>query len=167
MNDLRTSSMMHFLQKMIILGKLPPFTNKPFIDIGSGNGFGIHIIRALGGIPLGIEIDQKKVTAAHTSGIKQEEPIHADATAFLKKSPESMYDGVTLFLAPLYDGSFIEVIRRLERVLKSNAIVILTTPTPIEMELAAPILQEINIIGKVEWHSELSCDKYVFIGRKG
>lgn len=171
MSDSRTSSMINFLEKMIVLGKLTSFTNKKILDIGSGSGFGINVIKALGGIPLGIEIDEKKVSAAYQSGIKPEELINTDAAEFIKKSTAiqnaaSTYDGVTIFLAPLYDGSFCEVIQRMGGILKSNATIILTTPTPIEMELATPLLQETNIVGTTEWHPEIPCDKYVFIGRK-
>ncbi len=162
----RFEKMGNYLKNLIEIEKFPDAKSKKILDIGSGDGFGLRVIKFLGGSGRGIEMDVKKLQKALAKGHSESEILFADASTIEEQfGPESM-DIITIFLAPLYDGRFIDIIHQAARILRKEGTLLITTPTMMEANLLESTMKETNIEGTVEWHPEFPCDKYVYIGKR-
>lgn len=158
----RLSTLIPYIKNLVSLGRLPPLAGKKVLDVGSGNGFGVRVFASLGADAVGIEIEPKRAVQARESGC---DVVCADAADAAQHFGNASIDVVCIFLAPLYDVRFCPAMKNALSVLKKVGYVLVTVPSPPEMELAQSVLQNAGVDGAFEWHPELLCDKYVYAGR--
>lgn len=98
------------------------------LDLGSGRGVFLELLKDNGFKPIGVEVDE---TMYELSKRKGYEVVKSDAVSFLKKNKET-FDGVLAshIIEHLTAAEGVELIELIKRNLKKNGIAIVVTPRP-------------------------------------
>ncbi len=162
----RFDRLLNYFKSLIEIEKLPNFTNKKLLDLGTGSGFGLKLAKSLAANAIGVEIDLKQIKKAIERNISSKEIIHADASTLTKKFQPETFDIITAFLAPIYNQQFIPALTESIKLLKKLGCLIITVPTIIETQILESLLLENQLNFASEWHPEFNFDKYIFVCRK-
>ncbi len=116
------------------LQKIP--TGAPVLDVGCGRGEALALLRDHGIPGRGIDSSARMVSLCHERGLEAEE---GDAFAALAALPESSLGAVVSFhvIEHLPAGLLDRLVRLAYRALKPGGVLILETPNPLSMLVAA------------------------------
>ncbi|HVG10566.1 MAG TPA: class I SAM-dependent methyltransferase [Thermoanaerobaculia bacterium] len=108
----------------------------PVLDIGCGRGEALALLRDRGVAARGIDTSARMVALCHERGLEAEE---GDAFAALAALPEGSLGGVVSFhvIEHLPAASLDRLVRLAYRALKPGGVLILETPNPLSMLVAA------------------------------
>lgn len=166
MGQIRVRQISDYLGSLIGRSKLPPLMGKRILDLGSGNGFGLKVLKLWSGEPIGIEIDEREIRESLEYGHKGGEILLADATTIEDKFGQGSMDLITGFHAPIYDDKFLPTIDQSTRIVKEGGHLLLTVPSDYEAERLETILRGTEIDGRLERHPEFLFDKYIYFGQR-
>src|SRR5438067_2005615 len=109
---------------------------KRVLDLGSGRGTFLELMRGNSIGAYGVELDERLVESSRAKGF---EIVHADAEDHLRQLPERSIDGVFAahFAEHLEPGKLIEVLRQCLRVLQPGAPLVMATPNPRTLTVGA------------------------------
>jgi O-antigen chain-terminating methyltransferase len=109
---------------------------KRVLDLGSGRGTFLDLMRTNNIGAYGVELDERLVASSRAKGF---EIVHADAEDHLRQLPDRSLDGIFAahFAEHLEPGKLIEVLRQCIRVLEPGAPLVMATPNPRTLTVGA------------------------------
>ncbi len=165
---LRYELLRNYLGELIGYRKmLPPLKGKNILDVGSGNGIGLKVLKSYGGNLLGIENSEESILKAIELGHREEEFLLMDANHLVNRFGTSYFDLVTAFHAPLYDSQWRRIIgEQCTTVLRSGGYLWVTVGTEYEAKILEQLLEG-KISGEVKEHPEMLLnDNFIYFGQK-